>query len=139
MLGISGFGIASLFLFYSAPDVSMTQFLVETLTLILLILILHKFPTIEIYRQFRFRKRNSLIAILFGAVVTTILLFVNSFSSGSELKEFYIANSEALGKGRNVVNVILVDFRAMDTLGEITVLGIAAIGIVALLNIKSRI
>ena len=138
-LSISGFGIASLFLFYSAPDVSMTQFLVETLTLILVILILHKFPEIKIHQLYRFKKRNLTIAILFGAIVTFILLFVNSFSSESELKEFYIANSEALGKGRNVVNVILVDFRAMDTLGEITVLGIAAIGIVALLNIKSRI
>ncbi len=138
-LGISGFGIATLFLFYSAPDVSMTQFLIETLTLILFILILHKFPTIKIERQHRFKKRNLSIAVLSGVLVASIILIVNSFSSGSGLKEFYISNSESLGKGRNVVNVILVDFRAMDTLGEITVLSIAAIGIIALLKLKSRL
>jgi multicomponent Na+:H+ antiporter subunit A len=64
------------------------------------------------------------------------VLYITSIELQSELKKFYTDNSVPGGKGRNVVNVILVDFRAIDTLGEIAVLAIAAIGVFALLKLK---
>jgi len=78
--------------------------------------------------------------LLFGGLMTLILLNIREVPLESEFKDFYLTQSKPKGKGENVVNVILIDFRALDTLGEITVLGITAIGIVALssLNIKKK-
>jgi multicomponent Na+:H+ antiporter subunit A len=65
-----------------------------------------------------------------------IALFVISEPLNTELKQYFAENSLSIAKGRNIVNVILVDFRALDTLGEITVLAIAAVGVFALLKLK---
>ena len=68
--------------------------------------------------------------------MSIIALYVISTPMTSELKNYFAANSLTLGKGKNIVNVILVDFRALDTMGEITVLAVAAIGVFALLKLR---
>jgi len=68
--------------------------------------------------------------------MTLMVLYVTSIEFSTELKKYFTEKSVPDGKGRNVVNVILVDFRAIDTLGEITVLGIAALGVYALLKLR---
>jgi multicomponent Na+:H+ antiporter subunit A len=114
----------------------MTQFLIETLTVVLFVLVLHKLPDFKTYAPRRKRIPVMILSFLFGGMITFVLLLVTQVQLDSPLKEFFNTNSYTLGKGRNIVNVILVDFRALDTLGEITVLGIASLGIYSLLKLK---
>jgi multicomponent Na+:H+ antiporter subunit A len=136
ILGVAGYGIAIFFAIYGAPDLSMTQFLIETLTVVIFVLVLYKLPGYKKISPGLHRWRDSIIAIAGGTVFTFIILLITNYLLISELKLFFAANSYILAKGRNVVNVILVDFRALDTLGEITVLGIAAIGVFAMMKLK---
>ncbi len=134
-LGVMGYGIAIIFLFYGAPDVAMTQFLIETLTVVLFVLILHRLPSFIHKRRFE-GIGYVMVSAAFGLVMAYLLLLFTDSSFVSELRNFYAQESLPLGKGRNVVNVILVDFRQLDTLGEISVLAIAAIGIFAMFKVK---
>ncbi len=135
--GIIGYSIALAFTLFSAPDVAITQFLAETLTLILLILILHKLPSYTL-KQSVSRIKYLPVAIAFGSVMALISFITLNQDKNSALKSYFLENSISAGKGANAVNVILVDFRALDTLGEITVLAITMIGIVALLRLKPQ-
>ena len=134
-LGVAGYGIAVIFVFYGAPDLAMTQFLIETLTVVLFVLILHKLPAFVNFQKFE-GWRYALVSGVFGLVMAVIILHVTADPLVSELKGAYSELSYPEGKGRNIVNVILVDFRQLDTLGEITVLAIAALGIFSLIKLK---
>jgi multicomponent Na+:H+ antiporter subunit A len=134
-MGVLGYGIAIVFLFYGAPDVAMTQFLIETLTVVLFVLILHRLPSFIHTNRFE-GMGYVIVSVVFGLVMTYLLLIVTGFPLESELRNIYAEGSYPLGKGRNVVNVILVDFRQLDTLGEIVVLAIAAIGIFSMIKVK---
>lgn len=134
--GIIGYGIALAFTLFSAPDVAITQFLAETLTLILLILILHKLPSYTLEKRIAHLKYLP-VAVVFGIIMTLTTYVLLARDPASKLKSYTLSQSLPAGKGSNVVNVILTDFRALDTLGEITVLTITMIGIIALLNIKT--
>lgn len=133
--GIIGYSIALAYTLFSAPDVAITQFLAETLTLILLILILHRLPSYTLKKTVSHKKYLPL-AILFGAMMTVISFIMLEADGTSKLKTYFLEQSIPEGKGANAVNVILVDFRALDTLGEITVLTVTMLGIIALLSIK---
>ena len=134
-LGVIGYGTAMLFLFFGAPDVAMTQFLIETLTVVLFVLILFKLPKF-VDVPLRVRLRLMVPAILFGAVMAFVLLWLHQGETSTALKDYFAQNSYVAAKGKNIVNVILVDFRGLDTLGEITVLGIAALGVYSLLKVR---
>ena len=135
--GIIGYSIALAYTLFSAPDVAITQFLAETLTLILLILILHRLPSYTIKKPIA-RIKYLPVALVFGAVMAvTTFLMLGQPQDVPDLKRYFLEKSLSEGKGQNAVNVILVDFRALDTLGEITVLAITMIGIIALLTPKS--
>ena len=84
------------------------------------------------------RFRDAIVAILAGAMMTLLVLAVTSTPLVSRLSPYFSENSYLLAKGRNIVNVILVDFRGIDTLGEITVLAVAAIGVFALMRLKAE-
>jgi multicomponent Na+:H+ antiporter subunit A len=134
-MGLVGYGTALVFLFFGAPDVAMTQFLIETLTVVLFILILNKLPKfVSIPSAMKYRLL--IPSLLFGFVMAFLLLWLHQMDFNPALKEFFAENSYAAAKGKNIVNVILVDFRGLDTLGEITVLAIAAIGVYSLLKVK---
>ncbi len=135
-IGVVGFCMGIIFILYSAPDLAITTFAIETLTVILFVLVLYRLPK---YLQFSkpFSKiRDTIIAASVGLFMTLIVLFVTAGSMQSELKKYFAEASLPEGKGRNIVNVILVDFRAIDTLGEITVLAVAALGVFALLKLR---
>lgn len=140
-LGLFGLGLALLFLINAAPDLAMTQILVETLVVIIVVLNLYRLPALP---DIAAEKKvsgflNWCIAGTIGLSVSLLLLTITHQTFDPEIGNFYLKNSLVLGHGRNVVNVILVDFRALDTLGEIVVLATAAIGIYALLlNQKKR-
>lgn len=135
-MGVVGYAVAIVFILFGAPDVAITQLLIETLTVVLFVLVLHKLPPLKFYSVKNLKYVYAAISIAFGLMMTTILLLVTKHPLVSSLKEYYAENTYLLGQGRNAVNVILVDFRALDTMGEISVLAIAAVGIVALLKLK---
>ena len=135
-LGVVGYGTALIFVFYGAPDLAMTQFSIETLSVVLFVLMLYRLPALAQLSTRRARLRDWLIAAAAGALVTVMVLTVTAAPLESPLTRFVAENSYSAAKGRNVVNVILVDFRGIDTLGEITVLSVAALGVVALLRLR---
>jgi len=137
-LGVVGFSIGIIFVIYGAPDVALTTFAIETLNVILFVLVLYRLPKFLKLSGSSNRVRDAIIAGSVGMFMTLIVLFATSFELSSDLKEYFAGASLPEGKGRNVVNVILVDFRAIDTLGEITVLAIAALGVLALLQLRPK-
>lgn len=137
-LGVVGYSFCLIFLFYSAPDLAMTQFSIDTLTVILFVLVLYNLPKYLKLSDTRVRIRDGLLSLIFGALISILALEVMSESLSKETSEYYAENAYILGKGKNVVNVILVDFRGFDTMVEITVLAIAAIGVFGLLKLHLR-
>jgi len=137
-LGVVGFGVAMIYVLFGAPDLAMTQYAIETLTVILFVLVLYRLPRFATYSRQRTRLRDAVIAVLAGAMMTLLVLAVTSTSLTSRLSPYFADNSYLLAKGRNIVNVILVDFRGIDTLGEITVLAVAAIGVFALMKLRAE-
>jgi multicomponent Na+:H+ antiporter subunit A len=111
---------------------------VETLTVILFVFIVYHLPRFDLLSARKSRLGDGLIAILFGAFMSLLVLKTLSIYQPS-LSDFFGQSSYLKAYGKNVVNVILVDFRALDTLGEITVLSAAALGVYALLKLKSKL
>jgi multicomponent Na+:H+ antiporter subunit A len=134
-MGIMGYGVALIYLLFGAPDLAMTQFLVESLTVILFVLAFYHLPDSSRLSSRRTRVRDVLVALSAGALMTTLVLLTVGVQLHPSVAQYFVDTALPLGHGRNIVNVILVDFRALDTMGEITVLGIAAIGVYALLKL----
>jgi len=138
-LGVIGTTVAILFLAYGAPDVGLTQLLVETLTLIIVAIILLRLPPLN-PQTFPGGLRQALrlaVSIGSGLVVTALLLAVTQYDVDRTITAFYEQASYLEAHGRNIVNVILVDFRSLDTLGEITVVAASALAALALIR-KNR-
>ena len=137
-LGVVGLVVALIFLLFGAPDLAITQFLVETLTVILLVLVLYHLPRFAKLSSAGARLRDAVVALSAGALITTLALGVAGVARDPALADYYAATSAPEAHGRNIVNVILVDFRALDTLGEITVLAVAAVGVHGLLKLRMK-
>ncbi|WMC10584.1 putative monovalent cation/H+ antiporter subunit A [Oceanimonas pelagia] len=135
-VGVLGFAMALIYVFFSAPDLAITQVLVETLTVILLVLVLFRLPGFQDLSSPGVRWRDAAVAGVFGVLVTMMVLTVNQSSLGGGISDYLVANSYEVAHGRNIVNVILVDYRALDTLGEIFVLALAAIGVSAMIRFR---
>jgi len=132
-LGVVGIGAALVFIFYSAPDVAITQLMVEVLVVVLMSVVMLQLPRLEHY-DYPFRPGHALIAVGVGASVTLILLAILSTPLDLRLTQFFETASWPEAFGRNIVNVILVDFRALDTFGEVAVVVMAALAAIALLR-----
>ena len=103
----------------------------------MLVLVLYKLPRFLPFTTSKPAKlRDGLVAIMVGGLMTTLVLIITAIPTESRLAPYFAENSYLLAHGHNVVNVILVDFRGFDTMGEITVLGIAAIGVYGLLKLR---
>ena len=135
-LGVVGFGMALLFVLYSAPDLAITQFLVETLIVVVMVLVMIRLPDFGPGERLAgaTRARDAVLAVTGGGVMAALTLAVVAGPLDMDLTRYFESESVPGGFGRNIVNVILVDFRALDTLGEITVLMVAAVGVWALLK-----
>jgi multicomponent K+:H+ antiporter subunit A len=137
-LSVVGLIVSLVFAQFSAPDLALTQLSVEIVTIILLLLALFFLPqSTQKESSNRRLSLDLLVSALIGCVIGTIC-FAMLTTPLDTISDFFLANSKTGGGGTNVVNVILVDFRGFDTLGEITVLGIAALGIFKLIA-KMRI
>lgn len=135
-MGVIGYCICLIFVFYSAPDLAMTQFAVDTLTVILFVLVIYRLPKYINYANRLVRIRDGLVSLAFGTLITILGLEVLVEPTSKETTKFFAENSYTLAKGKNIVNVILVDFRGIDTMIEITVLTISALGVFALLKLQ---
>ena len=136
-LGVIGYGICLIFVFFGAPDLAMTQFTIDTLTVVLFVLVLFKLPSFLPVKNKKIRLRDGIISISFGALIMLITLQSLVYPANKDISKFYADNSYVLAKGKNVVNVILVDFRGFDTMIESIVLSIAALGVYGLLKYRS--
>lgn len=132
--GAIGLVVTMVFVGLSAPDLALTQITVDVVTTVLLLMSLSLLPQLTPYESKRTRRwRDASIAILGGAGVGWIAWLILTRDHNS-ISWFFLQQSLPLGGGSNVVNVILVDFRGFDTFGEITVLGIAALGALCLMD-----
>jgi len=139
-LGMIGFMTTLVFMIYSAPDVAKTLLLVETLMVVFLALLMRHLPHLTTVPKHSVKRKvvNAVIAGFIGVSVTMLLMAITSQPMDSSVSDFFAENSVPGGHGRNIVNVILVDFRAFDTLGEIVVVVIAGIAAVSLLKTKAK-
>jgi len=137
-LGIQGFAVAMLFMLFGAPDLSFTQFMVETLSVVILALVLTRLNLQPSdHRPLGQKILDVTIASLCGAGLGLLLLRVTQVPFNAGLSDFYAQYSRVIAHGRNVVNVIIVDFRGLDTLGEISVVMITGLAILALIRIAT--
>ncbi|WP_117000413.1 hydrogen gas-evolving membrane-bound hydrogenase subunit E [Desertimonas flava] len=138
-LSTVGYGMAALFVIAGAPDLALTQAAVETLSTVLFVLVLRKLPD-------RFERRSSpvtrsirvVVSVTVAVVVFAFAIVARESRVAEPVSSAMVEQSLPEAKGRNVVNVILVDFRGFDTMGEITVLAAAAVGCVALARAGRR-
>jgi multicomponent K+:H+ antiporter subunit A len=134
MLSTVGLVVALAFTRFSAPDLALTQISVEVVTIILLMMALHLLPTTTPMESSKTRRRrDGLLSVLAGVGGTSLAMAILTRPYDT-ISDFFLAQSVPGGGGTNVVNVILVDFRGFDTLGEITVLAIAGLIVYALLH-----
>lgn len=134
MTSVVGLIVSLTFVHFSAPDLALTQLSVEVITTILLLLVLYFLPGGDPPKLSPLRRLRDLTlagAAGIGAAVLALALMTRGYNP---ISDYYLAHAKPHGGGYNVVNVILVDFRGFDTLGEITVLAIAAAGIFMLLR-----
>lgn len=138
-LGIQGFAVALLFMLLGAPDLSFTQFMVETLSVVILALVMTRLRlSPSDHRPAGQKAFDMTVAAACGAGFGMLLLRVTQLPFDDTLTQFFNANSKVFAHGRNIVNVIIVDFRGLDTLGEITVVMIAGLAILALIRMRAR-
>lgn len=138
-LGIQGFAVALIFMLFGAPDLSFTQFMVETLSVVILALVMTRLTLNKTdARRWREQLFDACVALLAGSGLMVLLLAVIESPFDSTLSDFFTANSKVIAHGGNIVNVIIVDFRGLDTLGEISVVMITGLSILALIRVKNR-
>ncbi|QBQ42328.1 putative monovalent cation/H+ antiporter subunit A [Sphingobacterium psychroaquaticum] len=135
---VIGYCICLMFVFYSAPDLAMTQFTIDTLTTVLFVLVLYKLPSFMNFAKKGILVRDAVVALGFGTILALIALRVLYEPNTTEISSFYGENSYLLAKGKNVVNVILVDYRGIDTMFETVVLAIAALGVYSLIKLRLK-
>ncbi len=136
-LGIQGFAVAVIFLLFGAPDLSFTQFMVETLSVVILALVMTRLRlSPSDHRTFGELVLDAAIAMAGGLGFALLLLKSTQAPFSTTLTDFFNAYSKVIAHGANVVNVIIVDFRGTDTLGEISVVMITGLAILALIRIR---
>jgi multicomponent Na+:H+ antiporter subunit A len=139
LAGVTGYGCALLFLLHGAPDIALTQVLVETVSLVVFVLVLRRLPayfTDRPLRRTRFWRMGLAAAV--GLAVAGFVLVAGSARTATPISAAFPEAAYEFGYGRNVVNVTLVDIRAWDTFGEISVLVAAATGVASLIFLDTR-
>jgi multicomponent Na+:H+ antiporter subunit A len=139
VVGVTGYGAAVLFALQGAPDLALTQFLVETLTLVVFVLVLRMLPK-DITERHRGRERagRGVLAVAVGGLMATVGAVAMAARTAEPVSTDYPEEAFDFGGGKNIVNVTLVDIRAWDTLGEISLLVVAATGVASLVFLRGR-
>ena len=139
LVGAVGYTIAALYLIQGGVDLALTQLLIETLTVVVFVLVLRHLPEKFPSRRERSRQRGQVfVALAIGTFVSVFTVVAVGARSVPPIADELVEQALPEGEGRNVVNVILTDFRGFDTIGEITVLALASLGIVSLVAAGAR-
>lgn len=140
--GVAGYLVALMFTIFRAPDLALTQLLIETVSVILFMLVFAHLPKLKKEKSKRPTKMvNLIISISVGVMITFVSISAFVFGSNMNypsIREYFIENSKELAGGYNIVNVILVDFRGLDTMLEILVLAIAALGVISMIKLRLK-
>jgi multicomponent Na+:H+ antiporter subunit A len=138
-VGVTGYAMAGLFVLQGAPDLALTQIAVETLTTVVFVVVLRRLPdNFQAPTDRAVNRWRLLVASVLALMVFGFALIAGGARTATPISQEMIERALPDAHGRNVVNVILVDFRGLDTMGEITVLATAAIGSVALARAVRR-
>jgi len=147
-LSILGFMVAIFYILASAPDLALTQLVVETLVLVIFLLVLDRLPAFYGSIPTGRGARDVVLSVLVGATVTVTVLVTTAATPTAPINNFFIERAPVppthgsilldYGGGGNIVNVILVDFRAFDTLGEISVIALAGLSVLTLIGMRDR-
>jgi multicomponent Na+:H+ antiporter subunit A len=140
LVGVVGYGMAALFVVQGAPDLAITQLLIETLSIALFVLVFRHLP--DKFSRSLLRGSQApriLIACAAAVFVFVMTLAVTGARTAPSISGEYLERAYPEGDGNNVVNVIIVDFRGLDTVGEITVLAVAALGVAAIVRGGRRV
>jgi multicomponent Na+:H+ antiporter subunit A len=136
-LGAVGYTVSLFFVLFRAPDLALTQLVIETISVALFLLCFYHLPPLNKHEsRIRFRLNNAVIAISVGVIITLVSIASHSTKLFNSISSYYVKNVYKEAGGENMVNVILVDFRGFDTLFEISVLAIAALGIFGLIKLR---
>ena len=139
LLGIGGYSVAGLFLLHGAPDLALTQVLVETVTLVVFVLVLRRLPPYFSDRPLAASRWVRLaLGLAVGLTVAGIALVAPGARIHLPVSTDFAEEAYSFGGGKNIVNVTLVDIRAWDTMGEISVLLVAATGVASLVFLSRR-
>lgn len=139
LLGVTGYGVVVLFAMHGAPDLALTQALVETISLVVFILVLRRLPPYYSNRPLKAsRWWRALLGGAVGIVAMLLALIVPTARVADPITRLFPEEAYEFGYGRNIVNVTLVDIRAWDTMGEIAVLLVAATGVASLVFLRAR-
>ncbi|OEH93669.1 Na+/H+ antiporter subunit A [Bacillus solimangrovi] len=137
VLGVVGFGLSLLFVIYRAPDLALTQLIVETVTVALFLLCFYHLPELKKREESVGNNLlNWIISISVGTIITLTAIASHSTKLFETISDYFVETSVPLGGGHNIVNVILVDMRGLDTMLEITVLGLAALAIFTMIKLR---
>ncbi|MEQ8845046.1 MAG: proton-conducting transporter membrane subunit [Phycisphaerales bacterium] len=142
VLGVVGYSSAVIFVLFGAPDVAMTQFAVETLTVIIFVLVVYHLPRFAVYSSRLAKLADAGLGAAFGLMMAAFVVSSFAITADDGISWYYNVNALPnepgmhAAYGKNLVNIILVDFRSLDTLGEIAVLGLAAVGVYTLLKLR---
>ncbi|MDY5152539.1 multicomponent Na+:H+ antiporter subunit A [Actinobaculum suis] len=139
LMGVAGYAVALTYELYGAPDLALTQVLSETLTLVVFVLVLRRMPIyFSSRRRHRFQVRRIALSVLVGVLFAGLAMLMAGARIHAPVSQNFAAEGFSFGYGKNIVNVTLVDIRAWDTMGEISVIVAAAVGIASLLFIRDR-
>lgn len=137
LLGAVGYTVSLFYVLFRAPDLALTQLVIETISVALFLVCFYHLPQLRKEdSRVRFKLTNAVVSVGVGAIVTLIALSAHSNKIFKSISQYYIENTYTEAAGKNMVNVILVDFRGFDTLFEITVLAIASLGIFGMIRLR---
>ncbi|MBM4760711.1 Na+/H+ antiporter subunit A [Bacillus sp. B15-48] len=136
LLGAVGYAISLFYAIFRAPDLALTQLVIETISVALFLLAFYRLPKKWHHERMKFKVSNAIISVGVGLIVTLIALSAHSSKAFESISQYYVENTYTKAAGENMVNVILVDFRSFDTLFEIAVLGIAALGVFTFIKLR---
>lgn len=137
LTGMVGYMVTLLFILFRAPDLALTQMIVEVVSVTLFLLCFRHMPKLKRDKaRFRLKIPKLMISIGFGATMTLLALAALGSSPFEPISSYFVENSYKLGGGKNIVNVLLVDFRGFDTMFEITVLGLASLAIYSMIKLQ---
>ncbi|HDU1280001.1 TPA: Na+/H+ antiporter subunit A [Listeria monocytogenes] len=137
LLGAMGYTISIFFVISRAPDLALTQLIIETISVVLYLLVFYHLPQFSnIEEKPKWLSMKTFLSIGVGVIITLVSLSAYNTTFYDSISKYYVDNAYVEAAGRNIVNVILVDFRGFDTMFETAVLSIAAIGIYAMIKLR---